>query len=62
MDADIVSGGGIGGHQVGCEESVVTDTATLNADQMFALGMLKASDIKPEEVTQKVLKMCNVVR
>ena len=51
MDADIVSGGGIGGHQVGCEESVVTDTATLNADQMFALGMLKASDIKPEEVT-----------
>ena len=62
VDGDVFSGSCIGDHQVGCEDSVVTDMANLNADQMFALGMLKASDIRPEEVTQKVLKMCNVVR
>ena len=29
---------------------------------MFALNMLKASDVNPEMVTHKVLKMCNVIR
>ena len=29
---------------------------------MFALNMLKASDVHPERVTHQVLKMCNVIR
>ena len=29
---------------------------------MFALNMLKASDVNPERVTHQVLEMCNVIR
>ena len=65
VEADIVSGGGLGDQHVGFEESVATEPGVpqnLTADQMFALNLLKASDVQPEKVTQQVLKMCNVVR
>ena len=47
VEADITQGGGIGDHQVGFEQSIAatTDNQPLTADQMFALNMLKASDI-----------------
>ena len=48
VEADIVSGGGLGDQHVGFEESVATEPGipqNLTADQMFALNLLKASDV-----------------